>query len=319
MVTKLNNFGIKIHLDILRPNGELVERLSDLRIDFHIKQIAGLSQAKLSVFNLSNKTIASLNSRGVYIRLSTQLHDRQPQAFSTTWYVNNTLTYKALPNAITELYCVAKIYRKLTEKQIQAQVRAPTLQKIVDAMNDDARSDVIFKPQDFPEEVINHRQLNPKYIMDSSAMNNLEALGEQFGFSWHEDGDNTIILQYHPTADNLSQSGQLSRKAYVLNSTHMRGNPKVGVARMTIESNLDFLIKPGTILDAANLVTAQSADNFKALTLVNNWLKTSVTNSSRFFVLTVEHKGSNYSDQWATSATAVKTTRGKVSSTYGWY
>ena len=117
----------------------------------------------------------------------------------------------------------------------------------------------------------------------------------------------------------VKKDGSVLDKECFLDSSNMRSNPVVGVARLQIKSNLDTRIECNTILDTSNLVTASSESGFDTLTIDKNFLKDTVSDSSLFSTLSVNHIGSTHTKNWDTKAIAIKAAKGTHLPNYNWY
>ena len=316
------NFGQKVRLELYRDSG-LSEKLfivEGLRIDFLIKIIPGLSQAKFSIYNLSNKTIKQIsNTKDIYVRLLTGLHDGPMSEPEHTFYVNNALTTKKVPNAITELYCIDSVRKDFSHKQIRALIKAPTLKRYIQEIVRESGSNIVVDYSSIPDTLLKYKPRKPIAAWSGSAIDGIRKVCSTYGINAFEQGGG-IKLTYNPRAENQHNSKQNDpSKYYKLNTVNMRSNPKIGVASLEIESIVDFNIKAGTILDTSELITADGLEGFDTYTLINDAIKASVSGVPVYEVLSIEHSGSSYTQQWSTSAMAIKAHGGTTMPTYGWY
>lgn len=314
----VSKFGKTVRLEILDSNREVIFDTTGLRVDFQIKILSGFNRAKFSIYNLNEKTIKSISGGERYVRLFVGLHDRPIQTLKYDFFVNNAMTIKQVPSGITELFCIDAIKKDFTDKQIAIAVTNPTLKNYCKAMLESRKYKGSFKFKYFPKEILEYKPIRPVGVWTGSAEGLLKKLGKSYGFNVYNKGS-VIELHYKPLESNQKASGQNDENAYILDTIHMRSNPKIGVAKLEIESNLDLTIDSGIILDTNQLLTAETSLGFDDLTISNNYLKASVDGVSRFQTLTVEHTGSNWTSDWVTKAMAVKATKGTHTPTYGWY
>lgn len=311
-------FGKTVRLEIMDSNRKVIFDTIGLRVDFNIKILSGFNRAKFSVFNLNKGTIKSISNGTRYVRLYVGLHDNPIQTLKYDFYVNNAMTIKRLPEGVTELFCIDSAKKDFTDKQMNLLVNNPTLKNYCKSMLEEGKYKGKFKFINFPSKILEYKPINPVGVWTGTPEGLLKKLGKSYGFNTYIKG-NVIELVYKPLAENQKASGQNEQEAYILDTIHMRSNPKIGVAKVEIESNLDLAIDSGVMLDTSQLLTAETSLGFDDLTISRDYLKASVDGNSRFQTLTVEHIGSNFTNVWTTRAMAVKATKGTHTPTYGWY
>ena len=309
-MASINKFGKEVRLEIADSTGVVVFNTSGLRVDFEVKIIPGYNRAKFVIYNLNPKTIKEISNGNRFVRLYVKLHDRDEQQFNYDFYVNNSVTVKKVPDSLTELYCIGTIRKNFTSKNIALRIPQPSLRRYCKALATAAKQDIKFTFTDFPPEIINYIPPNPNAVWSGEVLKALEKLGRAYSFTVNEEAGNVLNLIYLPKAENQKQSGQNTRSPYLLKTINMRSNPRIGIAKIEIESNLDLNIRAGTILDTSQLITASAGDTFDYLTQVANQIVSPTSGNSRFSTLTVDHRGSNYTSEWTTSAMAVKATSG---------
>ncbi len=306
----VSKFGQSVRLVVLDENKKTIFSTSGLRVDFFIQIIPDWNMAKFTIYNLSPETVKQISNGERYVKLYTQLHDGPVQELPYDFYVNNSLTYKLVPNALTELYCVGGTKKTFTDKQVQMKVSNPKLERYCDELAKAAKSDVVFKYTDFPPNILDYTPISPQATWSGTVIGALRKLGRQYSFTVNEEAGNILNLIFQPNTNNQEQSGQNKRAGYILNTSNMRSNPRVGIAKIEINSNLDFNIRAGTILDTSKLLTVESVDGFKVLAILNNAMQSAMSGNSRYSTLSVEHSGSNYDDMWHTKAMAMKASQG---------
>ena len=309
-MTTLTKFGQTVRLSVYDSNSKLILDTSGLRVDFHVSIQATWNAAKFTIYNLAPETIKQLSKGKGYIRLFTQLHDMPTQELNYDFVINNVFSVKQVPNSVTELYCLDRSKVIFGDKQVQMQVTNPTLKRYCEALSKAAKADITFKYTDFPVNVLNYSPPSPKAVWSGTVLGALTKLGRQYSFTVNAEAGNVINLIFQPKDDNQKQSGQDKRPSYVLKTENMRSNPRIGIAKILIESNLDLSIRNGTILDTSKLITATTAEGFQTAATLANQVQAAVEGNARYVTLTVEHKGSNYTNQWVTTAMAYKPVKG---------
>ena len=313
-----NKFGNTVRLEILDSDRRVIFDTRGLRVDFHVKILNGFNRAKFSIYNLNESTIRSISSGNRFVRLYVSLHGGAVQTLNYDLFVNNSMTIKRLPDGVTELFCIDAAKKDFLDVQIKLLVNSPTLENYINAMLREVKYKGKIITKYFPPAILKYKPVRPVGIWTGSPEGLLRKLGKSYGFNVYVKG-NVIELHYKPLKGNQKESGQNDEIPYILDTVHMRSNPKIGVAKLEIESLLDFAIDSGVMLDTSQLLTAETSLGFKDLTVSNNYLKASVDGNSRFQTLTVEHIGSNFTSDWTTKAMAVKATKGTHTPTYGWY
>jgi len=317
----ISKFGQSVRLEIY-SNKEMTDKVFNtdgLRVDFHIKVIPGLNRAKFTIYNMNGDTIRQVVNGERYVKMFVRLHDRAEQEFGYSFYINNAMNIKAVPDQITELYCVDSLRKDFSLKQIQMTLKKPTLEKYCTEVSRIAGKPIKFDFSSLPEQLLKYVPPNPEAIWSGSAMDAIQAIAVTYNSEVYiDEGSNNITLIFKPLHNNQRQSNQNKSTYYKLSTINMRANPRIGVAQMEVNSNLDLNIKAGTLFDTSELLTAASFESQDTLTIANGLIKNYVSGNSIYQVLSVEHKGSNYTKDWNTLAMAVKAYKGTTSPTYGW-
>ena len=317
MITK---FGQDCWIEIYSDKGftNKVFSTKGLRNDFFVKVIPGLNRAKFDIYNMNPATVKEVVNGDRYIKLFTQLHDRGVKEFPYSFYVNNAITITRQPNRITELYCVDSKRRGFTDKQINQVIKGRTFTGYIKEILRYNKSDVKINTEDMPEELLKYQHDKPVFTWTGNLMDSLQKFAGTYGVYVYEEGDTIKFI--HPSKESdASKTGESKKQKYKLKTVNMKTNPKIGIANMEFTSILDTEIRAGLVVDASELLTASSLETFDTLTIMNNAIKSNMSGYSLYKVLTIEHKGSNYTDEWETSAMAVKASKGTHMPTYGWF
>jgi len=306
----INKFGQKVVLSIYDENSKLIFSSGGLRVDFDVRIVPDYNRAKFTIYNLNSKSVKDITNGERFVRLHVQLHDRKAQELAYDFYINNALTIKQVPNSLTEIYCIGTTRRDFTSKVVNVSIKNPTLKRYCEALATKAGKSINFLYEGFPVDLLNITPLNKTAVWSGSVGEALRKLGLAYSFTVNELPNSTILLQYLPQERNENSTTISSKIPYVLDTNHMRSNPRVGIEKLEIESNLDFNIKAGTILDTTKLVTVGTVRDFKHLTTVQGQIKAANSGGTKFITTTVQHKGSNYTGDWSTTAMAIKAIAG---------
>jgi hypothetical protein len=325
----IKSFGQKVNLEVFSKTGDLVfssQKVKDstnpyesLRVDFHVIKMTRFNRAKFDIYNLSDKTVKELCSGERYCRLSVSLHDQPYEILVDNMFVSNALRETVIPSNITSLYCFDRAKKDVTETNINMVSQDTSLEGICSGAIDslDGVDEVIYK--NFPSSHLKYKSANPKYLWSGSVEGLLDTVSESYGASWFIE-DKSIILMYKPDLSKVKESGLEDKPAdIVLQTSNLRSTPKVGPANLQIVSNLDVRIKPTSILDSSELVTATTSSNLDTLQLTKNFLKSPISGFSKFQCVAVEHRGSNFTNKWETSTTAVSPKKGNKMPIYNWH
>ncbi len=315
----LKKFGQYVNLKVTDKKGNTVFEADDLRVDFDVRHINGFSRAKFSIYNLLPSTVSRLSSGEKYVTLSTSLHDKEPTVIANQLYISNALEEKKVPDAIFSMFCYSKIYKLYLQKPIEIYVTVPSLKKVIESIlgEVDFSGKIIYKT--FPDEVLNYVPDKNISKHTGSAMTCLERLATQYGFNFYTEGDN-IVIAYKPDSKNVAGTDlRTSTGEITLDTRNMRGNPKLGPATIAVHSNLDEKIRPSSIINITKLLTAGTSVDEEALQVASKLLEDSVAGSATYQVLSVQHKGSNYTKEWSTHLFASNPTGGTDMPTTNWF
>jgi hypothetical protein len=325
----IKSFGQKVNLEVFSMDGDLVfssQKVKDetnpytsLRVDFHVIKMVKFNRAKFEVYNLDDDTVKELCSGDRYCRLSVSLHDQPYEVLVDNMFISNALRETVRPNNVTSLYCYDRLKKEVTEENINLVTKNTSLEGIctgaIQGLSGVDR--IIYK--DFPPTHLSYKPLNPNYVWSGSVGGMLDEVAEVYGANWFIE-DKSIILMYRPDINSIEDSGLDKKPAdIVLQTSNLRSTPKVGPGNLQLVSNLDTRIKPTSILDSSELVTAATSDNLDTLQLANNFLKSPVSGFSKFQCVAVEHRGSNFTNRWETSTTAVSPSKGTKMALYNWH
>jgi hypothetical protein len=316
------NFGQRVKLEVFdKSKTTLVFSTEELRVDFDVRTKSGLNTAKITVFNLNTETSANLVNGERYVRISTALHDQEYQVLVGDMFISNAYVEKILPNSLTYLYCYDVVTRENLENPVSTITKNKlNLKSLVSSIATQAGYDgkVVFAL--FPEEVLNYEPPR-KYgvVTEKTFKGAMNKLAKSFGFEYSIAG-NSIICTYLPDFESLNNSLLRSDElvTIVLNSNNLRSNPKIGPANLQVESNLDTNLRPATVLDISKLITASADVSQDNLELASDLIRNVVSGFKRYICLESRHIGSNYTNAWRTTATAVAPRKGTKMNTANW-
>lgn len=312
------NFGRKLRVVVYDSKGVVSLDTDGLRVDFRVKNLQGYIRAKISIWNLNNETNKRLSSGELYIKIYVGLHDEPEHLLVKELYINNVYTEKLVPDSITNLFCVSSMQKNFTEKEIAAIVSNPSLERSLEGLALATGNRIKFNPIGFPEGMWEHIPAKSQAIMTGKVEEELLRLGKMYSFTHHVDGDQYNIV-YHPNEDNLHLCKWNNEDVLILKDENMKANAQIGVATIKIKSVIDSDIKSSVLVDSSQLVTASVDASFETLTKAKNYIADNIAGDSRYRILTVEHKGSNYTKQWETGAYGVRVTKGTNLNSNNWF
>jgi hypothetical protein len=296
--------------------GNLILRTSDLRVDFDIRVIPGFSQAKFVIYNLNNSSVTNLMSGDRYVTLKTQLHGGKEYTLANRFFVNNAVDELILPNRIVSLFCFDLLRKEVLQEQVNINVDAPTLKRMVAQTLKEAGHTGGVKYESFPQGLIDQKGDRSVRPLQGSVQQILRRLGKEFNFNLYTE-NGTLVFVYKPDLDNVGKTDLGSKEVHVLTNNAMRSTPKIGMASALVVSNLDPRIKPSTVLDLSKLLTIAADAPEKDLELVDNYLK-NFSSYTKYQAFNVQHKGSNYTNEWITNVTAFSPSKGNHMPTVAW-
>ena len=266
----INRFGQYVKLTVKDRSNTLVLETDSLRVDFDIRNTNGWMRAKVSIFNLAPEVVRKLQGGENYVTLTTSLHGGEESVLMNELYVSNSIEEKKIPNSITYLYCYSKVRRASLEKQINIYVDKPSFSNVVKEI----LSEVDFKGQTFfrhfPEGYEHALPRQPKSKQEGSAIKCLKILCAYYRAYLFVEGNDIIIMSkvHYTNREAINRGTELK-----LNTDNMRSNPRIGPAVIDIQSNLDPRIKPSTILDISELLTAGTDVRLELLEVTGGMIK----------------------------------------------
>jgi len=313
-------FGQEVILTIEDKNGRGVLDASNLRVDFDVRELDGFSRASITIYNLNEDTIANLigGNNDHYATLTTRLHGSQEFKVIDTFFISNTISEKRIPNVITTLYCYNK-GKEVLETQVNVdKISEPTLEKLITSLMRSAKFGGEIAYQCFPNDQQNYKPPRPTASMHGSVWDCLEDLKMEHGFKSFT-GNDSFLFVYTPDLAQVPLTNLDDLEKLVLQTETMRANPKLAPAQLQITSNLDGNIRPGAVLDISELITAGTSTDEQTLQLSPDFARRSIAGYNRYQTLVVQHKGSNYTSEWHTIASATAPTNGLAMSTSQWF
>lgn len=315
----ISKFGQRVKITVTNEKGGEVYSTDSLRIDFDIREKPGFTRAKFDLYNLNDATVKSLVNGDNYVTLETQLHDGRIHKIASELYVSNALEVPKVPNSITSLFCFSKLRKDHLEKRVDIVVAAPSLRRCVDELVRATKFAGKVVYTHFPGELIDHVPPRPLRHFQASLYTELMSLGDAYGFKVYTKG-NTFELVYVPNSRNVVATGLFNYPGFIqLNTRDMRSNPKIGPATLSIESNLNADIQPGTVLDISKLLFIDADVPQDTLEVSEQFLNRSVAGFTKYQTLEVQHKGSNWNKKWVTAAMASSPTPGITMKSGAWH
>jgi len=319
MAIPISKFGQYVLFQAYTEGGDLIFETDSLRVDFDIRDIKGWSRAAFTLFNLAPTVIGKLSNGEVYITLSVSQHDSELRVIADRMYVSNAIEETIVPESVLTLYTYSKLRKKFFDLQVTVGILKPSLQRVVDQVTEAADFRGVVKCKHFPEGYLDYVPPTPKSNQRGSLIDCLENLGDSHNFNIYTEG-NILALMYKPDAKNLKATSLYTDPSdVVLDTRNMRANPKIGPATLSVVSNLDPDIKPTAVLDTSNLLTSSTSADIETLFVAENYLLEKVAGFSKYQTLSVQHKGSNWTEQWMTQAMATSPSRGTNMNSNKWW
>jgi len=314
----IGKFGQWVKLTATNKAGVVILETSNLRVDFDIRDIKGYTRAKFDIYNLATKTIGLLSNGEVYISLDVALHDDEPVNLVSSMFVSNVIEEMDVPNSVTSLFCTSSIKQEALDVDVSVIVNNPTLKNKLEALKVASGFTGRFIYKYFPKGVLDATTPKPRSKQEGTLLECLIKLSYE-GFDFYTQGKN-IVLSYRPDFENMKDTDLfINEEAVVLDTKNMRQNPRLGPATLSVVSNLDTRIQPTVILDVSNLLTAAPDVSEISLQQAREILKDKVAGFDRYRIYQVQHKGSNFTKDWNTSATATSPSKGKKMATNNWF
>lgn len=314
-----HKFGHELKITVADEAGAIVFATDGLRIDFDVRIIDGWTRAKFIIYNMAPESIKAVSNGTNYVTLEARVDGDAWFTVANQLYVSNAMEVTEVPNSLMSLFCYSKIRKYVLETPLDLSIKNPTIKNVIDTCAKEAGLRGSVKYFFFPEVMLNHIPPNPAKKVTGNFIDILEALGEEYSFNVYTDEDNLNIV-YKPDAKNVIDTGLYTSTGDIkIDTVNLISNPKIGPASLSINTNLDTLIKPSKVLDISNLITATTETDFETLAVAENFLKDATAGFSKYQVLTVQHKGSNYTREWSTYANATSPTPGTSMNLDRWW
>jgi len=314
-------FGQYVLLEVHDESGALVFSTDNLKIDFDIRHITGWSRAKFTITNLAPDTIRKISYGENYLTLKVKLHDGPEHIIADRMFISNALEEVKVPESIFNMYCYSKLRRKFLEEQINVKIDSPSLRRVIQGCLEAAKYKGSVEFVHFPEGMLDYVPPSPNQIHRGSLITCLKRIGAKgnYRFNVYTVG-NKFVLMYKPEAKNVESTSLFDGEGNIkLKTNNMRSNPKIGPATLSVISNLDPNIKPATVLDISQLLTVGTNTDQKTLEVAEEYLFEKIAGFSKYQVLSVQHKGSNWDSNWMTQAAATSPTHGTNMPTGKWW
>ena len=310
----IKKFGQDVYCYVEDAMGALVLDASGLRVDFDIRLIDGFNLATFTIYNLDNASVSEIMATGSdgerYVTLGVSLHGSPQRRLATRYYVSNAVDEINVPDRIVKLYCYDRIRKSHLEKMTEFISKAKTLRGLISsiAAHVGFKGNIDFStfPDGLENKVLSSR---PSRTFAGNMQQAMDELSKEFEFNVYTK-DGNLLLLYKPNLRNVMNTSLSFDPAIKLQTNNMRSNPSIGIGNLTVVSNLDPRIEPGSILDIKDLLTATIDQQEQTLQTVD--IIGSVSGYSRYQAFSVQHKGSNYTGDWHTIVNALSPTEGKL-------
>ena len=321
MAIPIRKFGQYVLLQVHNSTGVLVFTTDSLKIDFDVRHIRGFSRAKITLTNVAPETIRSLSAVGedLYVTLQVAQHDSELRTIAYKMYISNAMEEVVVPNSEFRMFCYSSLRKTYLENYIDVGVNKPTVKKMVAACMGASGFSGPIEYKYFPESILNYESSRPKSRRQGSVINVLSGLEKEYNFNFYTEEEKVIVM-YKPDHKNVSDTDMYSSTGEIkLTTTNMRSNPKIGPATLSVTSNLDPNIRPSSILDITSLLTLGTNTDQATLEVAEQYLRDKVSGFAKYQTLSTQHKGSNWTAEWATYVAATSPTPGTTMPTTNWW
>jgi len=311
----------EVFLTVHDEKGALVLDATGLRVDFDVRYVDGFSRATFKVYNLNDETVKNIMTGERYVTVYTRLHGRNDFLVANKYFVSNAYNETILPNTVVTLFCYDKLQKDVFENQLPdygVTVYAPiTLERMITAVFTAAGYSAAPTFLYFPNNL--HKLVSPaaSATFDGSVEEALLEMAEEYKYKTYT-LDGKVTLMYCPDAGTVDKTNLAEQDAIQLSTDMMRSNPVIGPAVLNITSNLDSRLKPGKVVDISQLLTIGTSESGINSEVADGFFKTGLSGFNHYFILAVQHKGSNYTGDWFTNITASAPTKGTVASPIHW-
>lgn len=319
MSSIISKFGQYVLLQVHDDKGLLIFETDSLRVDFDVRHINRWTRAKITLFNLNPTTIKKISSGDNFVSVSVSLHGGSLTLVAEDLYISNTFEEVKVPQSEFNMYCYSGMRRKYFEKRIDVTVTSPTIPKVVKQIAEAGGFTGVIEYKHFPSDILSFVPPNPTSHQSGSLLSCLAVYGAERDFNFYTEV-NKLIIVYKPNARNYRATDFYSNPADVVLSTkNMRSNPKIGPSTLSIVSNLDPSIKPSSVLDISDLLTATADVPEETLFVAKQYLADKIAGFTKYIALSVQHKGSNWTGNWLTQVSATSPTPGTDMPTVKWW
>lgn len=317
----MNRYGQYVRLEVYNQSDSLIFKTDSLRIDFEFVSTAGYDRSKVTIYNLKNDTIQQLTNGENYVRIYTKLHDRKEYLVFKNHYVSNAINYIKLPNSITELYCIHKLHKTFLQKKLDIKpIKVPTLHRCINSIVEGTDLTPLYKgftdKWKADNEVFNENQSRG---FSNTVEVELNKLARERNFRWFVK-DGLLILTHTPNIKDIKKSDMdTDTKVVKISPDNLKGNPMVSVAHITFTTNLQPEITTTNLIDSNDFITAESKENFDVVAATRDLLHKNVGGYNRYYIVTLQHTGSNYTNNWETTVNAVGVQASTIANPFNWH
>jgi hypothetical protein len=301
-------FGQKVKITITDEAGSIVLENDTLRIDFDVRYLDGFSRAHFKIFNLEPEVIRNISSGDCTVKLETALvlptegNNNDYVVLASGIKVSNVVDTTVVPDTVTDIYGYSYLKFDFMDSRLDITVSKPSLENIIKRLFNEVGFKGILTYKYFPNEVIFHVPPGTRKFQ-GSLTEILAGLGKQYNFKVFTVGDD-ITLAYKANAKNVDLTDFDSEIPIKLDTRNMRAMPTLGPASLQITSNLDPNIVPTSVLDISDLTTAGANISPDQAEFAKGFITDTIGGWSKYQVLQVQHKGSNFTAEWMTAAVA---------------
>jgi len=320
-------YGQRIRLDVFAEygkGGKPILWTDSLRVDFEYNSTGEYERASVEVYNLSEEGQERIGRIGNYVTL-TVIHHGVPNRVFSNFIVNNAHTETKVPENVTTLYCAGASTAAFASNVSNLHKNEFKITDIFNhilsgrAKQDGTGTDVTINVEPIRGTPIRVRlegftdKIKNKVWRTNKGLTfgcNVYAAFKRYSTQFNYDvryGEEIVITYRGTGANGKATYDRIIKdpgKHLVLKVEDMKANPRMSSATMEIHSILNPEIRYGQVIDTSKLFSASIKENTEVLQVSPKFLLSAVKVREKYFVVSVEHKGSNFTGKWDTFVTA---------------
>lgn len=303
----------KVVLSLSSGSNSIV--LTDLRIDFDVQShlANAIDKCTVTVYNLAPETIKYLATNNIKMKLQAGYVG----GILKTVFEGEVINFnpvKMYQDHMTYLYCYTDQSTSMGNPVEFTGKKNIKLKTLINLLAEQAgfpmNSGRRYNDELFPREVLETTVVST-FTGSRTVREELNLLGKQYNFFVSTSGGVLRIIREQRTGKDLSRYID-STKNIVVNELKMKGAADFGLAEVSLRYDLSPEIFTGYGLEVPKEISATIKGFNEALFLIDGIGQ--LAPERLYQIFTVNHKGSNYTDEWDSEITAYihKNLRGRV-------